>query len=426
MKYIVYLLLLFLLDCATGIGQVRFSGCGEVKQDRFKDEILYVIQDAGNAKPFGKILFTPPEGGEGWSFSWTYNGVIQPVAPGKSSYLEVDIPGDGYYTFQAEKEGGPVQPVSRFHVFYDYVPEFSVALADVFDCSAISLAPVTDFRIPVYRYQGESFEGTGPVGYYLPGKSVPLRFGHYETAFQEKQSALSINADDREVTITITDKFGFDWTSKPVSYHSVVPSAKAELELINTVSLRGASRTETGQAPLEVRFHNHSVNAMRYEWLLYKDTLDMPLSSDLQDSLLDEQIRTQAEMSYTYEHSGRYKVHLIAINGEGNQCRDTTPAMYVNVIGSLVEVPNVFTPNGDGVNDVFQVKAWSVTEFHAVVLNRWGRKVFEWSDPDAGWDGRINGKYASPGTYYYIVTAKGSEKVNPIQYVKKGAFMLIR
>ncbi len=426
MKYIAYFLLLFLLDCTTGAGQVRFSGCGEVKQDHFKGEVLYVIQDVNNVKPFGKIIFTPLEGGEEWSFAWTYNGEIQSVAPGKKAYLEIDIPGDGYYTFQAEKDGVLALPPLRFHVFYDHVPEFSIALTDIFNCSAVSLAPITDFRIPAYSVQGEIFEGTGPVSYYLPGKSVPLSFEHYETAFQEKTSAMSVTTDDKDIRVTITDKFGFDWTSKPVRYHSVVPLAKAELELVHAENLRGTAQGETGQAPLEVCFHNNSTNASQYEWLLYKDTLDMLVALDLQDSLLDGQIRTQAEMFYTYEHSGRYKVHLIAINGEGNQCRDTTPAMYVNVLESLLEVPNVFTPNGDGLNDIFQVKAWSVTEFRAIVLNRWGRKVFEWSDPNAGWDGRINGKYASPGTYYYIITAKGLEKINPPQYVKKGAFMLIR
>ena len=116
---------------------------------------------------------------------------------------------------------------------------------------------------------------------------------------------------------------------------------------------------------------------------------------------------------------------LIAEN-EVAGCRDTTRAYYVNVVESLVDVPNVFTPNGDGKNDVFMVQALSVENFHGVILNRWGRKVYEWSDSQGGWDGRINGKYATPGTYYYIITAKGRERNDPPEYVKKGALMLIR
>lgn len=149
-------------------------------------------------------------------------------------------------------------------------------------------------------------------------------------------------------------------------------------------------------------------------------------STNLLDSLIEGRIRTESEFDYTYVNTGRYKVILIAVNDAENKCADTTAPLYVNVIESLLEVPNVFTPNGDGKNDVFMVKGLSLENFHAVIINRWGRKVYEWSDPTGGWDGRINGKYANPGTYYYIITARGREKSNPPKYVKKGALMLIR
>lgn len=76
--------------------------------------------------------------------------------------------------------------------------------------------------------------------------------------------------------------------------------------------------------------------------------------------------------------------------------RDTSDIQYVNVVESLLDVPNVFTPNGDGKNDIFKVKALSLESFQGVILNRWGRKIYEWNDPSEGWDGRIGGKYASP------------------------------
>ena len=110
-----------------------------------------------------------------------------------------------------------------------------------------------------------------------------------------------------------------------------------------------------------------------------------------------------------------------------NQCADTVSLeSYIVVDSSLVDVPNVFTPNGDGMNDIFKVKTRSLENFQGVILNRWGRKVYEWTDPQGGWDGRIHGKYATPGTYFYIITARGREKNNPPRYVKKGAVMLIR
>ena len=334
----------------------------------------------------------------------------------------------GFMLFR-RKETGWFPGLLRCFIFFDYVPEFSIHLTDLFNCKAVSIAEITDFQIPVYRYGNyQPFEGDKSHVYYLVSdKSVPREFPNYEYAFKPKEEAIAVDEHDMTVTVTITDKFGFPWISKLEKYVSVIPKAEAEPELLNTVDIVGEVGEQMGQAPLEVFFHNNSVNADSYEWLLFKDTTDMEMYMPyLADSLLDGQIRTQEEFSYVYEHTGRYKVLLIAVNEQGNKCQDTTKAHYVNVIESMVDVPNVFTPNGDGKNDVFMARALSVEDFHGVVLNRWGRKIYEWSDPGGGWDGKINGKYANPGTYYYIITARGREKNNPPRYVKKGAFMLIR
>ena len=70
-------------------------------------------------------------------------------------------------------------------------------------------------------------------------------------------------------------------------------------------------------------------------------------------------------------------------------------------------IPNVFTPNDDLINDVFRVVSPSeITEFNGSVFNRWGKKVYEWSDATSGWNGKINQDFAAEGVYYYIVTFK--------------------
>ncbi|MBL7777158.1 MAG: gliding motility-associated C-terminal domain-containing protein [Chitinophagales bacterium] len=60
----------------------------------------------------------------------------------------------------------------------------------------------------------------------------------------------------------------------------------------------------------------------------------------------------------------------------------------------VVDFPNAFTPNADGVNDVF------LKGYDLVILNRWGQELYRGFD---GWDGRYNGQKVSPGTYYYVV-----------------------
>lgn len=437
MKSVCFLfLLLGFVNCTYGqiaAGPVQLTGCGNIMENNYHGIPLYAIQDHAGSKPFGQIVFTPEEGGNHWIFHWKYNGIEQPVPDGDSVSLTVSIPGDGFFEFWAVRDGRLSVSVPEFHIFYDHVPGFTISLSDKDNCKAVTIDAITDFDIPAYRNPGEpgaaEFLGSKSRVYYLvSGKSVPIAFPDYDYALQARQGGFAAGAQDQEVTVTITDLFGFEWTSTPVKYISVVPEAKADFELENTVDIVGEANEQMGQAPLTVRFFSESSNAQQYEWFLYKDTTDMQgFLPELRDSLLGSQIRTGAELDYTYEHPGRYKVRMVAVNTLGSEgCRDTTTAFYINVLESLVDVPNVFTPNGDGKNDVFRVRGLSLESFHGVIINRWGRKIYEWSDPDGGWDGRINGKYASPGTYYYIITAKGREKNSPPKYIKKGALLLVR
>jgi gliding motility-associated-like protein len=70
-----------------------------------------------------------------------------------------------------------------------------------------------------------------------------------------------------------------------------------------------------------------------------------------------------------------------------------------------VKVPNVITPNGDGMNDRFEpIEGWSgINQHKMIVFNRWGEKVWESSDFTSGWDGKQNGKYVADGSYFWVL-----------------------
>ena len=132
---------------------------------------------------------------------------------------------------------------------------------------------------------------------------------------------------------------------------------------------------------------------------------------------------------HTYVEPGCYEPYLIVMNRDIPECRDTAyldECVFVDKESKL-EYPNIFSPNGDGVNDFFQVKAQTLKSFHGRILNRYGRLVFEWTDwenEDAGWDGRLNGSTkATPGVYYYIIEAEGMDGV---EYKKEGTLHLVR
>ncbi len=135
----------------------------------------------------------------------------------------------------------------------------------------------------------------------------------------------------------------------------------------------------------------------------------------------------QVEHIYT-EPNDCYEPYLIVYARNLPECRDTAFMDCIKVDDrSNLEVPNIFTPNGDGMNDFFQVKAQTLRSFHGKIVNRWGRTIFEWNnyeDEEAGWDGKISsGNYASNGVYYYIIKAEG---VDGYEYDLQGPFHLIK
>lgn len=383
------------------------------------------VQDVkGNAEG-GQVRFNA--GSPGWVYKWKFNGTeYDGTSAADSSFSVFPLRGNGVYSVVAEKEGKDTTS-GDFRIFYVHVPEFGLSIVEEtrYNCDGIELK-IDSFRPAEYVY-GEDvrYYGNRSVEYLLSTRKDPIVSPDYWS--EGMKIYQTVNEQNARYTITVKDKFGFDWTSKEVEYISVIPKAKMSFKLLNTVKVDGYGE-DMGQAPLEVEFKDESVNAQAYDWYLYKDTADLkgrlPM---LEDSLMDRTVRHDPEFAFTYEHTGLYGVRLKVINTVGqNHCWDTTEMKDIRVIASLVNVPNVFTPNGDGINDIFRVQMLSVTSFHAIIINRWGRKVYEWSDPEGGWDGKINGTEASPGTYYYIVTARGLEKNNPPKHVKKGALLLVR
>jgi len=92
---------------------------------------------------------------------------------------------------------------------------------------------------------------------------------------------------------------------------------------------------------------------------------------------------------------------------------------------SSIDVPDAFTPNGDGHNDVIYVAGWGIKKLiEFSIYNRWGEKVFTTDDITKGWDGIHNGKKQNTDTYAYYVEAE--TWIDPVPIKKKGSFSLLR
>jgi gliding motility-associated-like protein len=90
-------------------------------------------------------------------------------------------------------------------------------------------------------------------------------------------------------------------------------------------------------------------------------------------------------------------------------------------------VPTAFSPNGDGLNDVFRiVKGKNVKSLELRIFDRWGGQVYSTNSTKAGWDGRVKGEPAEMGTYYYVLTAWFDNIYQNSSRMYKGEITLIR
>lgn len=126
------------------------------------------------------------------------------------------------------------------------------------------------------------------------------------------------------------------------------------------------------------------------------------------DSLAVDNTSALASPSHTYTEAGIYCVDLVVYSQAG--CDDSTTQCITVTNKSFVLIPNMFTPNGDGTNDVFFITTVAIKELSCSIFDRWGLKVAEWHSTDGGWNGRLkNGKAAKDGIYYYIVTTTAAD-----------------
>lgn len=152
-----------------------------------------------------------------------------------------------------------------------------------------------------------------------------------------------------------------------------------------------------GEAPLEVIFTDKSVRAATYLWEFGDDSISV-LSNP---------------KPHTYYIPDEYSVKLTVESDL--HCIDSLRFDKIEVDFSALAIPNVFTPNGDGMNDKFMVEKKSLRYISVDIFSRTGTKVYdfygegqalkEWD----GWDGNVghSAAKASPGVYFYIIKALG-------------------
>jgi gliding motility-associated-like protein len=197
--------------------------------------------------------------------------------------------------------------------------------------------------------------------------------------------------------VTITDSYG------------CVAQDSATIIAADNNSIQSIFVADTNNvlAVVPIHFTSNSVDSLpiiSYTWIIDNETLTDTIGT----------------LSYRFESSGNYPVYLIIEDLYG--CVDTSS--LVITIKDGLEVPNVFTPNGDGINDYFYVQDSGIESYEFEVYNRWGAIIFKETAPKVYWTGRtVAGVLVPSGTYYYLIRAT-SVLGNKFEY--KGFITLIR
>lgn len=118
----------------------------------------------------------------------------------------------------------------------------------------------------------------------------------------------------------------------------------------------------------------------------------------------DGNVYNDHEFIHTYADSGYYQVNLRVTNDKG--CVDEVEKTVYISPRYMLHIPTAFSPDGDGINDVFLVRGNGIKEYSINIFNQWGTKVFTSTNIQQSWDGTTKGVKAHPGLYVYRIYFK--------------------
>jgi gliding motility-associated-like protein len=279
---------------------------------------------------------------------------------------------------------------------------YVVVAADQNNCQSIDTISVpqapfnyyTDSAISTSCYGSQYTDGIIHLqGYTIP--NGPFQYSLDSGTYQYTPDFYHLSAGRH--TITVQDHYGCDTT-----FTITVPEAlPATLQI-----LPGDSTIAPGASlQLSTVFSPYGAGSIKtYSWTPGNGLSCIDCPSPAVSPYADQTLYT---LVVTY-NEGCIDTAFIQINTHG------TPPVYI---------PNAFTPNGDGVNDVWYVFGTGIKDIKVTVFNRWGEKVFESDDQSIGWDGTYRGQAQPPGVYVYavyLVYLNGDTKS------KSGSLSLIR
>ena len=329
------------------------------------------------------------------------------ICPGDPLNIIVDAQGGNGHYYYTLQDGSMV--TDNFVVYPNQTMTYIITVSD--DCGSpvgTASVDVTVLENPPLSFIPDVHYGCQPLTVHFSEQSID-EGQTYEWDFGDNSSS-NIGTDKNPVHIY--NNYGIFDVALTVTSIDGCKSSQHIADLIEVYKLPeakfNANPATVSVIKPEVSFFNYSIDAKDYYWSF----------GDGDSSMSDNPIHNYPEIA------DDYKISLIVVSDKG--CRDTTySSIRVNEV-TTIYIPTAFSPDNDGINDEFYAVASGIEldKFNMLIYNRWGEVIFESDDLYKGWNGKLrNGKYASSGTYYWLITYIDN---TGIEYKKSGNVTLIK
>ncbi|MCT4581186.1 MAG: PKD domain-containing protein [Flavobacteriales bacterium] len=259
-----------------------------------------------------------------------------------------------------------------------------------FGCEDTIENPITVLEKPTVEFSSDLLEGCSPLCINLNDLSTTnnssmiawdWNFGNNTTSnTSTPQVCFENNSNENDTTfnieLTVTNDLGCSETLLKENFITVFHNPIASFE---------ASPPSTNMYLSNIEFNNNSIGADNYEW-----------------DFGDHETSNLFELSHTYQDTGKYTVTLIA--STINNCIDTSELVIAIDAVTSIYVPNAFTPNGDGDNDIFNVVGYNLQQAELSIFDKWGTLIYFTDDLTRGWDGEHKTVPAKTDTYIWKLT----------------------
>ena len=411
----------------------------------FKSPVLDVTNDLGFDSTFMEIacnssIILTADGGQGATYEW-HNETGMVLSTDSSV-----IVGPGRYVVSATSSGCAITS-DTITIVGDVPPNFDLGLDITIPCNTQhSLTPVVTGGTGTYQYIWNNGSSD---------PSITVSEGFYKLTIDDgtgclSEDSITITEESLPVTIvsgggdicqdgsTVNIDFTFSGNQLPWELNYSDGTSDFIQSNINNPVFTLVTSDEGIYYPTLVTDLNDCISAL--EDSVFVNTYDLPVAeiTPAEITIYEGDVITLQVGEYQFYQWYNSDDSLLSVFSDlnvsdagtfyvfvtdENDCTDTSKNAIIHTV-PLTElyVPNTFSPNGDGHNELFEIYGLNIRTFSMIVTNRWGDLIFQTDDISKFWDGKYEGRLVPQGDYLYSIELLGEDREN---FVKQGVVNLI-